>query len=61
MISNKITTGTDSKMSSSAFRKDDKANDAAAWANLLEQYLGPDQDVYRRLLEKPELPGETKN
>ena len=28
--------------------------DAAAWANVLNDFLGPENDVYARLLQRPE-------
>jgi hypothetical protein len=50
------------KMSTESFTKTPRAlfdepmgmeADAAAWAGLLDEWLGPDNDVYGRLLDRP--------
>jgi hypothetical protein len=51
MMMNKASTGIRGTTPRPPFEPAEK--DAAAWANLLDDWLGPENDVYSRLLRRP--------
>lgn len=50
MMMNKASTGIRGTTPRTRFEPAEK--DAAAWANLLDDWLGPENDVYSRLLQR---------
>ncbi len=49
MIENKITTAPLGKGRGPSFQRASLETDAAAWANLLNEWIGPESDVYAKL------------
>jgi len=49
MITNKITTAALGKDRGLSFQRAGLETDAAAWANLLDEWIGPESDVYAKL------------
>ena len=62
MMTNKISTGLNETSRHVPFQPKHLEKDAAAWANLLDDWLGPENDIYARLLQRsePEAPDATK-
>ncbi len=54
MTTSNIQNGSDGRASHTPFEPKGSEKDAAAWANLLDDWLGPENDVYIRLLQRPQ-------
>jgi len=52
MITSKISSGIRGTAPHIPFDATGMEKDAAAWANLLDDWLGPEKDVYTRLLQR---------